>query len=293
MKKIRNYTKFLNEIINLVIPFEIKIIGYVKYEDDIYPMIQLKHVSKAAKKNIIIMSGQHGSEFYTTHILIKWLKQFKTIEYEDFNIYIYPVINPSGYEYNIRKNIVNQETTNSEKFIKNSDIQELSILFDAIPSEIDLALDIHGDTDEYINKSKKTKAPGKKMVYAYERKLPQLESIAEKALIENDNILPYIKTKTIYASPVKHGVIDTPDHDVGIEDAMEQAGAEYTITVELPSKCDSQQRTAGGIAIINSILRIYKEQNKEPIKEPIKELSKEESIKFMQKELDDTKIEKK
>lgn len=263
MRKLRSYQKLLNEIINITTPFKLAILGSVVYGKDVYPMIEMTHISKSAKKNLIIMSGQHGEEHYAVHILLKWFKQFKVEEYSDFNIYVYPVINPWGFECSSRKNGNHQETTNSIKFVKNSDTQELAILFDHMPSEVDLALDIHGDVDKH-------------KLYAYERRLPDLSSIAEKGLIETDAILPYEKTRTIYGSKIKHGVISTPDHDVGIEDAMEKAGAEYTITIELPGKCDSQQRTSGGIAIINSVLRIYKEQNT-PKKEEVKNGSLDKS----------------
>jgi len=246
LKKVRNYEKILNEIINISIPFRIEIIGYVKYDDEVYPMISIKHISKTAKKNIIITSGQHGDEYYAVHILLKWLQQYKTEECLDFNIFIYPIVNPTGYVYNKRTNKARQDTNNDINFIKDSKVQELAILYDKFPTSANLILDIHGDT-------------GKEEVYMYEHKPENLVSIAGKALLENDNLIPYLKQKTIYKIPVTNGVIIPPASDIGIEGVMEKLGVEYTMTLELPGKMEGQKRAEGGVAIINSIFRNFKE----------------------------------
>lgn len=246
MKKIRSYQKLVNEIINLQIPFRERIIGYVEYGESIYPMFEFSTISKSAKKIIVITSGHHGDEQFAVHTLMKWVQKFNPVDYPDFNIYIYPICNPYGYETGSRDNGARQDTNNDKKFFKNSNVQELSILFDAFPVNVDLILDIHGDT-------------GKEEIYMYEHKAENLQSIAEKVLIENNNLIPFIKAKTIYKVPVTNGVIIPPPFDIGVEGAMERLGVEYTMTLELPGKFDGQKRMIGGIAIINSILRNFKE----------------------------------
>ena len=74
-----------------------------------------------------------------------------------------------------------------------------------------------------------------------------------------DILLPYLRNKTIDKNIITNGVVIPPKCDIGIEGYMEKLGVEYTITVELPGKYDGQKRTAGGIAIINSILKNFKE----------------------------------
>jgi predicted deacylase len=243
MKTVRNYSKLVNEIINLNLQYKIDLIGYLTY-DKIYPMLGLKYISKMANKNIIILSGMHGDEPFAATTLIKWLKQ--PILFTDFNFYIFPVCNPFGYEKAIRDNGHRQDTNNDADFVKDSPVPELAILYDQYPHTADLILDIHGDT-------------GKDSVYAYEHKSDNLPSIAEKALVENDLLLPYLKTKTIYKLPLNKGVITPPKYDIGIEGFMEKLGVTYTITLELPGKFDGQKRAEGGVAIINSILKNFKE----------------------------------
>lgn len=249
MKKIRSYQKLVQEIINMQFSFKKKIAGYVEYGQDIYPFFEFSICSQTAKKTIIITSGQHGNEPFAITTLMKWIQQFNSIDYPDFNFYIYPLINAFGYETGSRENGARQDTNEDKNFYKNSKVQELAILYDAFPVNVNLILDIHGDSGKQ----------GKKQVYMYEHKSDNLISIAEKALLENDNLMPYLKQKTLDKNPIIKGVVVPPECDIGIEGAMEKLGVEYTMTLELPGRFNGQQRTAGGIAIINSILKYYKE----------------------------------
>jgi hypothetical protein len=252
MKEIRSYNKLLNEIINLNTNYRIEIIGYITYFNKIYPMLTLKYISKMNNKTIVIQSGQHGDENYAVNILLKWLKQ--PMLFNDMNFYIFPVINMFGYATGRRDNGNRQDTNNDNNFIKNSKVPELSLLYDAFPQTADVIIDLHGDT-------------GKDQIYAYEHKSDNLPSIVTKALIENDILIPYLKTKTIYKIPVQEGgVITPPKYDQGIELFMEKLGVTYTVTLEFPKKYDGQKRAEGGVKIINDILKNFKETYTKEIK---------------------------
>jgi hypothetical protein len=246
MKKIRSYKKLVNEIINLQIPFRTEIAGYAKYGKDTYPIFLFKHTSKTATKTIVITSGHHGDEPFAINILLKWLLKFIPSENQEFNLYIYPVCNPYGYETGSRDNGARQDTNNDKKFIKNSKVQELAILFEVYPVNVDMIIDIHGDTR-------------KENVFIYEHKSENLPSIAEYSLIENDNLIPFLKQKTLDTDKVINGVIIPTPNIVGLEGYMEKLGIDYTMTLELPGKFDGQKRMLGGIAIINSIINKFKE----------------------------------
>jgi hypothetical protein len=246
MKKIRSFKKLANEIINLQIPFRIEIIGYVNYDKDIYPMFVMKNNIKTANKTVVILSGHHGDEVFAVHTLLKWLQQFNATEFSKLNIFIYPVCNPWAYCTGSRDNGARQDTNNDTHFTKDSKVQELAILYDNFPINVDLLLDIHGDT-------------GKHQCYMYEHKLDNLPSIAEKVMTANDNLIPYLKSKTIYKIKVNNGVIIPPKCDIGLEGVIERLGVEYTMTLELPGKFDGQKRMVGGISIINSILTNFKD----------------------------------
>ena len=245
MKIIRNYNRLVNEIINLNIPFKVELLGYLEY-DFIYPFLGLTSISKTATKSIVLTSGVHGDEFYAIHVLLKWIQQIKIDEYSNFNWYIFPVLNPFGYATGSRDNGARQDVNSANKFHKHSKVQELSILFDAFPINPDLIVDIHGDTTHQFP-------------YCYERKADDKLSLAEIALRENDNLLPYDRSKTIYTDKAIKGVIITQDENVGIEGAMERLGAEYTISLEIPGRANGQKRTVSGIAILNSIFKYFRD----------------------------------
>lgn len=245
MKIIRNYNRLVNEIINLNIPFKVEIIGYLDY-GIIYPFLGLTSISKTATRSVVLTSGVHGDEFYAIHVVLKWLQQIKLSEYSDFNWSIFPVINPFGYATGSRENGARQDVNSDNKFYKHSKVQELALLFDAFPLNPDIVIDVHGDT-------------GKSAIYAYERKTDDKISIAEKSLAECDHIFPYDRSKTIYTDKAVNGVIYTQDENVGIEGAMERLGVEYTISLELPGRANGQKRATGGIAILNSIFRNFRD----------------------------------
>jgi hypothetical protein len=244
MKTVRSYDKLVDEIINLNLSYKISIIGYLNYYSKIYPMLALKYISKMNTKTIIITCLHHGEEYYAINILLKWLKV--PIQIPEFNYYIFPCINPFGYEKNFRNNANNQETNNDIHFMKDSKVPELKILFEEFPRTADLIIDIHGDVS-------------KTGVYCYEHKSENLPSIATKALVDNDSIIPYLRTKTIYGTPLKEGIIIPPKYDVGVEGFLEKLGIQYSLALELPGKMEGQKRAEGGIAIINSLLKNFKE----------------------------------
>jgi predicted deacylase len=243
MKTVRSYNKLVTELINLNFPYKLEICDYLSY-DKIYPFLSLKYVSKMSNKTIIITGGHHGEEFFAVNVLLKWLRQ--PILFSEFNYYIFPCVNPYGYEKNFRNNANNQETNNETHFNKDSEVPELKILFEEFPRTADLILDIHGDT-------------GKTGCYMYEHKSNNLPAIAEKALSENDAIIPYLRIKTIYGTKLVNGVLCPPKYDIGVEGFLETLGIQYSLTVELPGKFDGQKRAEGGVAIINSVLKYFKE----------------------------------
>jgi hypothetical protein len=131
-------------------------------------------------------------------------------------------------------------------FKKDSKVPELAILFEEFPRTADLILDIHGDIS-------------KDGSYIYEHKSENLPSIAEKVLSETDSLIPYLKAKTIYKSPLINGVIIPPKYDIGLEGFLEKLGVQYSLAIELPGKFDGQKRAEGGVIMINSVLKNFKE----------------------------------
>jgi hypothetical protein len=247
MEKIRDYQLIVNEFFNLKLPFHKEIIGYVKYWNETYPLLKLTLIPANPKKTIIITGGHHGDEPFAALSLIAWIKQFNFKEYKDYAIYIFPMCNPYGYETGSRSNGLRQDTNNDIDMVQDSKVAELGLLFHHFPILADLFIDVHGETYQ-------TRA------YCYEHKPKNLPSIAEQALSENDPNFPYTRQKTVLGSRTSNGVICPRWWEIGLEGLMEKRGIKYSITIEIPGKMDGQKRIEGGVALINSILKIFKEQ---------------------------------
>lgn len=243
MKSIRSYNKLVTEILNTQTPFKIDILDYVQY-DKIYPILSFKQITKLANKTAIIVSGQHGDEPFAITTVLAWMKQINLNDFQDYNIFVYPIVNPFGYEKNVRDNGKRQDTNNDLHFCKDSPVKELSILYEDFPKNADIFIDIHGDT-------------GKSAVYCYEHKAENLASLAQPTLLITDSLIPYLKTKTIYKTSLKNGVLIPPKEDIGIEGFLEKMGIKYSITIELPGKLNGQKRLIGGIEIINNLLKRF------------------------------------
>lgn len=244
MRKVRDYLKFVNEIINLQIPFRVEVIGSVVYSNVAYPMLAIKHVQKMANYNMVINAGAHGEEAVAVRVLTKFLSEIDRSYLNHFNFYIFPCTNPYGYAYDCRRNGSKQIVNNADKFMKDSEVQELGILYNQIPTHPDLFIDVHADT-------------GKKGIYIYERKPESFDSIAKKVLQEANTIIPYEASSTIYKEKVEEGVIIKPENDRSLDDFMGSIGVEYTLTVEIPGKAAGQVQLTGGVAVLNGILKEY------------------------------------
>ncbi len=243
MKYARDYLKLVNEVINMQVPFKTEIIGTVVY-DQAYPILKLSHEQKLAKYNVLINAGAHGDEAIGVRVLLKFLAEFKKKYLDDYNFHIYPCTNPYGYAHLVRRNGAKQMTNNSTTFSRESEVQELRIIYPTVPLRPDLFIDVHADTD-------------KSNVYIYERKPENMQSVAKKVLESNKEIIPYEEVGTIYREKVENGVIVKPEHDRSLDDYMANAGVGYTITLEIPGKAEGHIQLNGGICLLHAILEEY------------------------------------
>ena len=246
-KPVRNYLKILNEFINLQTPFDLEILGSIHY-DICYPFISLHTHSKLAKYNVVINSGAHGTEVMGIRVMLKFMSEFNKELLGYYNFILFPVVNPSGYAYNRRKNNKNQYGNNgfNQKDEKNL-TEEAKLIKEAIPQRIDLFIDLHSDSD-------------KNGFYIYERKRPNSKSLAELSLKElRKNKIPILEAGTVYYEKCINGVVISPIKDGSMDDSMFQRGANYSLCLEIPGKIPEDQQIIGGLMLLNSILKNFKE----------------------------------
>ena len=250
--KQRSYLKLVNDIINLNIPFNISVIGFVQH-DRVYPIIKLEKTDKKTRYHVVIQSGIHGDEAIAIRVLLRWLKSIRPRYLKEFSFTIFPVLNPYGYAHATRRNGKHQMVNSADYWSKSYEIPELNIAGSHYPENANLFIDIHGDCGRY----------GKTEIYAYERVAPGMPSIAMQALRENNKIIPYIKGDTIYKESCKYGVIYNPKRDRSIQDYMSDIGCECAITLEIPGKMSGINRIDGSVKVINSILKYFLKYKKE------------------------------
>jgi predicted deacylase len=246
-KPVRNYLKLVNELINLQTPFDTEIVGILDY-DKAYPFISLHTHSKLAKWTVVINAGAHGEESIGIRVMLRFLQEFNRELLGYYNFIVFPVINPFGYTYNVRRN-GNKQYGNSG-FVQQKEenlTQEANLIKEELPQKIDLFIDVHADT-------------GKTGFYVYERKRPNASSLAEKSLQELvNNQLPIIATDTIYQEKCTNGVIVQPIKDGSMDDSMFRRGAIYSLCLEIPGKAPEDQQIIGGLMLLNTILKEFKE----------------------------------
>jgi predicted deacylase len=246
-KPTRNYLRILNEFINLQTPFDIEVLGSIHY-DSCYPFISLHTHSKLAKYNVVINSGAHGEEAVGVRVILRFLQEFNKDLLNNYNFIIFPIVNPSGYRFNRRKNGNNQYGNSGFNQPKEETITPEALLIkEAIPNKIDLFMDVHADLS-------------KSGFYIYERKRLNKESLAESSLkILKKNKIPILENDTVYYEKCINGVVIQPIKDGSMDNSMFEKGAVYSLCIEIPGKISEDQQMIGGLLLLNEILTNFKE----------------------------------
>jgi predicted deacylase len=244
-KQVRNYIKILNEFINVQSPFDTEILGSVHY-DKCYPFISFHTHSKLAKYNVVINAGAHGTEPIGIKVMLRFLQEFNKELLGYYNFLLFPIVNPFGYSYNVRKNGNKQYGNNGFDYPEDKLTPESIFIKESVPHRVDLFIDLHSDS--------------KNGFYVYERKRPNKDSLAEKSLkILKKNKIPILEADTVYAEKCVNGVVVQPIKDGSMDDSMFQRGAVYSLCIEIPAKIPEDQQIIGGLLLINEILSKFRE----------------------------------
>ena len=217
--------------------FQVKILDTLVYGKDGYPFVLLKSESRTAKYNAVITAGAHGDEWWAVDCLIQSLSD---LDKSLWNFWIFPVTNPFGWRYQSR------ETGNragSNWKVGERETPELSLIFRNLPNKVALFIDLHGDAD-------------KTTVYAYERHVPGVESLAKYALNDVSSYFEIEKSRTVYKEPCRGGVVSSGAEGTLEEYFYEQKGTTYSITLEVPGRIlgTGVNRIAGGARLLVSTL---------------------------------------
>ena len=166
-----------------------------------------------------------------------------------YNFRIFPIVNPYGYTYNKRKNGHNQYGNTGFNIKEELLTPEGKIIKDAVPTRVDLFIDLHGDSN-------------KSAFYIYERKRPNTPSLAADSLDSLSSAsIPVLKDATVYREQCSKGVITQPEKDGSMDHAMFDRGSMYSLCIEIPLKAPEDQQMIGGLVLLNTVLEKFKENN--------------------------------
>ncbi|MDR2941303.1 MAG: DUF2817 domain-containing protein [Treponema sp.] len=140
--KVRNYDEQINFIFYLSNKFKVTEIGTISYPNNNYKLYKITYgiPNKNNKKNYLFISGVHGNEIapiYGMKEFIQYLDSIKIIN--DIKIDFIYILNPYGFEYNVRHNgngidlnrdFINFETYEIKYFINNTKEEKYSGMYD-------------------------------------------------------------------------------------------------------------------------------------------------------------------
>lgn len=218
-------------------PFDVKVIDYVKS----YPFLKIT-INEHADRTILITSGIHGNEPCGPLGIIHWMLNNNVPE--DVRVIIIPMINPSGFQDNKRRNMNDKDLNRGfRRDIKPED--EIYFFKKAIQKEsVDLLLSLHEDH-------------GHKGLYMYYADVD--DQVCKDILSRLSNIIPLVDDETVYGDKVEDGLIyiadknKDPKHAYSLENAIQSLGVPQ-ITFETPTSAKMSKRIKAHQSLISMVI---------------------------------------
>ena len=212
MKKKREYQKIIKKlkILNKRKSFNLKKVGNLKFNKNSYPFYML--ILKKYNKNpyILISAGTHGWEPAGVYALLEFLNKKIEKYLNTFNFYIFPCINPSGFEYDILTNLNNVDLNREYK--NNNPQKEVKIIKSILkkgPKNYLFTIDLHevnpNETGEGF-----TKKDNPKQFYLYEDCVDNKIKAGRKIINSLKKDIPICKWEKIYGDINQGGVVSYP-----------------------------------------------------------------------------------
>lgn len=208
---------------------------------DGYPFIRLT-INPEIEPTLLITSGIHGNEPCGPLGIIEWLKENNIPT--DLRIIIVPLINPTGFKNDIRRNGDNVDLNRGFNRSKRP-AEELELFKMSMEDEkVDLLLSLHEDH-------------GHDGIYMYYADVDESEC---KSMLQSlSKIIPIVKNKTVYGDTVEDGMIyitlknEDPKHAYSLENAVQSLGVAQ-ITFETPVNNEAKLRTLAHKSIISMVI---------------------------------------
>lgn len=244
-----SYTGYTSRLIKICRKQKIsyKVIGSEKFEklNLKYPLYRVD-INPKGKKKFIVIAGTHGDEIAGPLSLLFLLQESKKYLNQDYHYLIYPVINPTGFDFRTRKDDDNRDLNNmSASALKSKNYREVKVLYkdmEKVESEVFIAL--HEDLDE-------------DRFYAYVFEKGQ-ELIYREMIKRISRSCKIWKSKRIYENKSDGQGLVINAHDQSIEDRVFCLGkARLSLCTETPGKLPLKKRIEMNLKNIKFLSDFY------------------------------------
>lgn len=234
LKKIKDIQKFFD-------------VFYISLDGEKFSLLKFEFSKYKNRPLLVLMAGCHGEEPAPVLALFQNYKIFKKrADALKISLNIYPLVNPWGFDRNIRCNRININCnkTKVHKKTEHVAIETKTLIKDLQKLKPKIFVNLHEDDET------------KKEFYLYsfgQRKY-------EKPLVRvGGRHFPVLKDGEYYAPDtsikVKNGV-DHNFHDGSIEDFMFHQGAKFSCCAETPSRQPLQKRIKCNIDLILKLIEL-------------------------------------
>lgn len=191
-----------------------------------------------ALKTVVFSAGIHGNEIAGPWAIIDFLKQFNFKKYSGVKVILFPVANPTGFNYKKRHNYLDKNL--NSLFCRKQLTSENKVLFNALKNERILFFHaLHEDLDATSF-----------YLYNFEHKP---ESIYRDIITLAKNYFPINNATLIYNDPAVNGlIINRPDGS--FEDRMFRDGVPYSLCTETPSNRSLNKRVVLNVKIMYKVM---------------------------------------
>jgi hypothetical protein len=266
----KSYKIFLNKIKSLKNGFKFIEIGAFDTNDkNKYSLICLETKRDLKKYNVLISAGIHGDEPAAVYGLLEFIENKIRRYVPYFNFYIFPCLNPTGFETNKRKNFENFDLNRDFKNTKSTEINLLKKYLLEKEQNYKIVLNLHEDNTFDIAKGSSMK-DNPKNFYMYEISKKRDLELGVKIIKKLKNKGATISKKTrIYNDIAKNGLIksggkgDPKYSDENTFERFSQRFSHLILTPETPTCWPFQKRIKIQVYFLEAALdELLKEEGK-------------------------------
>ncbi|MBI4170553.1 MAG: M14 family metallocarboxypeptidase [Candidatus Aenigmarchaeota archaeon] len=217
------------------------------------------------KRNVLISAGAHGNEPAGVYAALQFAERHAERYLDAFNFFVYPCLNPSGFEFD---EIKNRDAININRDFKSSprsaEAQFVAQSLEQSGAEYAFTVDMHEDN---LNQPVKgfTRRSNIRTFYLYETCADGGRRLGEKIVNEIKKHTPVCRRRKIYTASSKNGVIryrsgKSRGNKGTLEGYLALKYTRLALTIETPTCWQIRKRVSTHLRAFMAALDIAKER---------------------------------